>query len=212
MTATVDVLRRRLNGTNPVDEWGLDADLVAVARPVLGLRWSVDVRGAGAVPADGPVLLVANRRFGLSEPFVVALGLLSATGRHVRPLGVPDVAPAGPMLRRLGGVLDRPDELAGLLRAGEVALAFAGRLSRPRHRAGPVHPATVATALATGAPVVPVAVSGREAGRRWRVRVGPAVPVPSGRGPLAAVELAEATRRAVQELLDEASPPGPFSR
>lgn len=212
MTAPVDVLRRRFNGTNPIDEWGLDPDLVAFARPVLGLRWSVDVRGAEHVPGDGPVLLVANRRVGLSEPFVVALGLLAPTGRHVRPLGVPDVAPAGPLLRRLGGVLDRQDELAGLLRAGEVALAFCGRLGRPRHRAGAVHPSTVAPAIATGAAVVPVAVTGREAGRRWRVRVGPPVPGPSGRGPLAAVELADATRRGVQALLDETFPPGRIFR
>jgi hypothetical protein len=207
VTAAADLVRRRVSGTYAVDEWGLDADLVAATAPVLGLRWSVDVAGAEHVPAAGPVLLVANRRFGVSEPFVVALGLGRETGRHVRPLGVPDVAPAGPLLRRLGGVLDRPDELAGLLRAGEVALAFCGRLARPRHRAGPVPPATVVPAVGTGAPVVPVAVVGREAGRRWRVVVGPPVPTPAARGPLAAVELAEAARGAVQDLLDDAVPP-----
>ena len=35
-------------------------------------------------------MLVANRRFGLSEPFVLARGVRRATGRRVRFLGIPD--------------------------------------------------------------------------------------------------------------------------
>jgi hypothetical protein len=201
------LVRRRFDGTNPVDEWGLDADLMRAVAPLFGLRWSVDVDGAEQVPAAGPVLLVASRRLGLSEPFVVAAGVGRATGRLVRPLGVPDVAPVGPVLRRLGGVLDRPDELAGLLRAGELAAAFCGRQPRPRHRAGAVDPAVAAAAIATGAPVLPVAAVGREAGRRWRIVIGPPVRQLRRKGPLAAVELADAIRAGVQDLLDEAFPP-----
>jgi len=53
--------------------------------------------------------------------------------------------------------------------------------------------------------VVPVALVGRELGRAWRVVVGDPV-TPSGGGPLAAAELAESTRSAVEALMDDALP------
>ena len=59
--------------------------------------------------------------------------------------------------------------------------------------------------LATGAPVVPIALVGREIGRAWTVVIG--APIASRRGgPLAAAELAETVRSAVQTQLDEALP------
>jgi hypothetical protein len=203
----VNVVQRRLAGEFSVDEWGLDRDLVEVLSPVFGLRWGVDVDGADLIPADGPVLIVANRRFGASEPFVLSRGIRLATGRFTRLPGVPDIAPVGPALRRLGAVVDHPDEVAGLLRAGEVVAAFCDRDLRRRHHVGPLRPATVAPALATGAAVVPVALVGREVGRRWRLVVGAPVDRPAARGPLAAAELADAARRRVQTLLDDALPP-----
>ncbi len=54
--------------------------------------------------------------------------------------------------------------------------------------------------------LVPVALVGREVGRSWRIVVGAPVPYDADGGPLAAAELAEATRGAVQVLLDEALP------
>ena len=38
----------------------------------------------------------------------------------MRFVGRPDIAPVGALARRLGGLLDRPDEVAGALRAGEL--------------------------------------------------------------------------------------------
>jgi hypothetical protein len=64
--------------------------------------------------------------------------------------------------------------------------------------------------LATGAEVLPVAVTGRETGRRWRLVVGPPIEHPTSRGPLAAEELAERARAGVQALLDDEFPPGVF--
>jgi 1-acyl-sn-glycerol-3-phosphate acyltransferase len=203
----VSLLQRRLAGEFTVDEWGLDRDLVEVLSPVFGLRWGVDVDGADLIPTDGPVLIVANRRLGASEPFVLSRGVRLATGRFVRLPGVPDVAAVGPALRRLGAVVDHPDEVAGLLRAGEVVAAFCDRDLRHRHHVGPLRPATVAPALAAGAAVVPVALVGREVGRRWRLVVGSPVDRPAARGPLAAAELADTARRRLQTLLDDALPP-----
>lgn len=196
-------LRRRWDGDFTVDPWGLDRDLVWLLSPVFSLRWGIDVEGADAVPEDGPVVLVLNRRVGLSEPFVVARGVRLATGRFVRTVATPDVAPVGPLLRRLGGVLDRPDEIRGLLRAGEI-VAVASDRSLRRERVGPVDPGSLAPALDAAAVVLPVAVSGRELGRRWRVRVGAPLAHPAGRGPGAAAALADGARLAVQALLDQA--------
>jgi hypothetical protein len=58
--------------------------------------------------------------------------------------------------------------------------------------------------------VFPVAVTGREVGRRWRLAIGPAIEHPVSRGPLAAEELADRVRAGVQALLDDAFPPGRF--
>jgi hypothetical protein len=201
------LFRRRFDGTYKVDEWGLDPDLVAAVSPLLALRWSVEVIGADVLPKRGPVLLVANCRLGWSEPFVLSRGIRLATNRFVRVAGVPDIAPVGPTLRRLGGVLARPDEIAGLLRAGEMVGLTLGRSVRRRRQAGAVRADLLAPALATGADVVPVALIGREPGRRWKVVVGPAIEHPTSRGPLAVADLADRVRNGVQALLDEASPP-----
>lgn len=203
MDSAPDLLRRRAAGTFPVDPWGLDTDLVALLAPVARLRWDIDVTGRLDLP-DGPVALVMNRRFGLSEPWVVAEAMRRVADRHVRFVGVPDVAPVGPALRRLGAVLDRPDEIAGLLRAGEMVGLGLSLEPRRRHHAGGLHPEVLAPVVETGAPVVPVAVLGRELGRRWRVVIGEPVQPAVHPGPLAVADLAEHTRLVVQSLLDTA--------
>jgi 1-acyl-sn-glycerol-3-phosphate acyltransferase len=201
------LLRRRVRGTYEIDPWGLDHDLVELVSPVWSLRFGIDVDHPDRLPDEGPALLVANRRLGLSEPFVLSRGVRLATGRHVRCVGVPDVAPVGPALRRLGGVLARPDEVAGLLRAGEVVGVLLDRDVRHRAHAGGVPSPLFAPAFELGVPVVPVALVGRELGRSWQVRLGEPVAHPAGRGPLAMAELADRARAGVQELLDEALPP-----
>ena len=163
-----------------------------------------NVVGAGF--AVGGAVLVFNRRFGASEPWVLARGIRRACGRFVRTVGVPDVAPVGPVLRRFGGVLDRTDEIAGLLRAGQLVGLPMTRALRSREAVGSLDAERLEAAIETGAPVVPVALVGRELGRSWRIVVGsPLVPNASG-GPLAAAELAEDTARATQVLLDESLP------
>lgn len=195
--------RRRVDGTHPVDEWGLDADVVALVAPLVGLRWRVEAQWPERVPATGPAVLVHNRVLGLSEPVVLARGVHRATGRPVRTAGLVDVAPIATVGRMLGAVVDRPDELTGLLRAGHLVGLPLGR-DLPR-RAGPLAAAALAPALATGAAVVPVALVGSEVGRRWRLLVGEPVAHPDGRGPLAVADLVDAARAGVQALLDSAT-------
>ncbi len=199
-------LGRRARGANDIDEWGLDPELVALANPVFALRWDIDVVGAERLPVLGGSVLVFNRRVGISEPWVLARGVRQASGRFVRTVGVPDVAPVGPFVRRFGGVLDRTDEIAGLLRAGQLVGLPMSRSLRSREQVGALEVERLEAAIETGAPVVPVALVGRESGRQWRIVVGEPVVPASSAGPLAAAELAEATSRAVQSLLDESLP------
>ena len=199
-------VQRRAHGTFAIDEWGLDPELVALANPVFALRWDIDVRGADHLPTVGGAVLVFNRRFGISEPWVVARGIRQATGRFVRTVGVPDVAPVGPFVRRFGGVLDRTDEIAGLLRSGQLVGLPMSRDLRSRERVGHLEVERLEAAIETGCPVVPVALVGRELGRSWQIVVGEPLPPTVDGGPLAAVELAEATQEAAQILLDESLP------
>jgi 1-acyl-sn-glycerol-3-phosphate acyltransferase len=201
------VVRRRFRGDYEVDPWGLDHDFLELLSPALSMRWGIDLDRPELLPEDGPALLVANRRLGWSEPFVLARGVRLATGRPVRVVGVPDLQPVGSLLRRLGGVLARPDEVAGLLRAGEVVGVLLDRDIRHQAHAGRVPVPLVAPAFELGVPVLPAALVGREVGRSWRVRLGDPVVHPAGRGPLAMAELADRARTGVQQLLDEALPP-----
>jgi len=205
--ATATQLSRRVQGRHHVDEWGLDPELVALAGPTLSLRWDIEVIGAERIPALGGGVLVFNRRFGWSKPWVLARGVRQASGRFVRTVGVPDLAPVGPFLRRFGGVLDRPDEIAGLLRAGHLVGLPTAPHRWSRQRAGALSVDRLEAALETSAPVIPVALVGREAGRAWRVVVGDPV-AGTRRGPLAAAELADATHRSIQTLLHDSLPSG----
>ena len=203
---TVAHLGRRTRGEFLVDEWGLDPEMVAMADPALSLRWSIEVTGAEHLAAVGGAVLVFNRRFGISEPWVLARGIRQASGRFVRTVGVPDISPVGPLLRRFGGVLDQTEEIAGLLRAGQLVGLPLAHARRVRDQAGALDVDRLEAAIAAEAPVVPVALIGREAGRRWRIVVGEPVRLVKP-GPLPAVELAEATHAAVQDLLDDSVSP-----
>jgi hypothetical protein len=198
-------VRRRVAGTYAVDPWGLDADLVELVSPLADVRWAIDVDGAKHVPSEGPALVVFNRRWGLSEPPVVALGLQRATGRSLRLAAAVDMAPVGPLLRRFGATIASPAEIGSLLRAGEVVGEALGRVpGRGRHTGG-LRPEAVELALAHGAPVLPLAVVGHELGRRWRLVVGPPVgPADDSLGPRLLAELVDQVRVTIQGLLDGA--------
>lgn len=200
----IATLRRRAAGTYDIDPWGFDRELIEAVSPIAGLRWAVEVDCAERLPASGPALVLANRRVGISEPFVLARGLRLATGRAVRVAGIPDVAVVGPALRRCGGVLGRADEVTGLLRAGEVVALPCSPVPRPGRHVGAVPIELIEPAVALDVPVVPVALIGRELGRRWRVRVGRPVARPGTLGPLAVAELADAARAELSRLLLEA--------
>jgi hypothetical protein len=200
-------LARRLRGDYVVDPWGADEGLIDAVNATVERVWRISIDGELAVAPGTPAVLVANRRFGVAEPLVLARALFSMTGRRPRFLGLPDVAPVGWQLRRLGVAVDHAGELASLLRAGHLVSVPLSWYWRRPPRAGNLAPDVMAPALAQRVPVVPVAVLGGELSGRWRVFVGEPLPEPRTRGPLALAELADGARAGVQALLDEASPP-----
>jgi hypothetical protein len=149
-------------GSWRVDDWGRDAALVRAAVRLGHLRWNVAIDGTRHLPVRrGALIVVSGRRCALA-PIVTALAVGEATGRAVRFVGRPDVAPFGPLLRRLGGLLDRADEVRGALRAGELVVIGSGdqRL--------------VATAVETGTRVFPARTATSPWSRKVRVEISPA--------------------------------------
>ena len=204
-TSLPAVAGRRAGGRFVVDDWGLDADLVAVLGRVPGMSAGVRVSGVGRIP-DGPALLVWRGAAAGVVPLVVGLG--RALGRPVRFTGVPDVVPVVGVARRVGGVGRHPADVRGLLRAGnlvavrivaaglavhelaEVAEVVAAGVDMPGQEAWlPV--AEVQAATAVGVPIVPVVVHAPGLrSLRPRVVVGDPVPTRTRTGVRHLAELA----------------------
>lgn len=190
-------------GLLSVDGWGRDDALIRALGPLARLRWDVSVGGEQHIPAAGGALLVATARTRSLSSLFAAWALTQATGRPVRFVGRPEVAPLGPFMRRLGGLLAAPDEVAGAIRDGEVVLITTAATNHPR-LAGSVDHHLLAGAVLAKLPVIPVATMSTPIGRGARVEVGPPVESPRRRrGPLAEVELAAAVQQRLQKMLDE---------
>ena len=189
--------------TLEVDGFGRDAWLIHALGPLARSRWQVSVGGAEHIPADGPALLVANaRRYSLASVYA-SWALSDAAGRPVRFVGRPDIAPVGPFMRRIGALLERPDEVANALRNGEVVLISARSTAQARH-VGAIRHDLLTGAVLLGAPILPVATMSAMVGRSARVEVAaPLTRRRVRRGPLAEVELADDLRLQLQRHLDE---------
>lgn len=186
-----------------IDDWGRDEVFVGRLRWLAGLRWNVAVGGLEHVPRGGALIVVNARRLALA-PVFTALSIGAALDRPVRFVGRPDVAPLGPTLQRLGGLLPLVDEVAGALRGGSLVVLGADHTSTNLH-CGRVDHELVGAAVAARVPVVPAAALSSPTGRGARVEVGPAVRLTRRRrGPLAEVELAEQVRQGVDALIGEA--------
>ena len=76
----------------------------------------------------------------------------------MRFVGRSDVAPFGAVARRLGGLLARPDEVAGALRDGQLLVVGLSGTLDPR-RVGYCDQHILAAAVERRAPVFPAAVA-----------------------------------------------------
>lgn len=190
-------------GTGDVDDWGRDPALVAAAVHLGHLRWRTLVGGHERLPVRAGALIIVNtRRYGLTTLFA-AIGLTEATGRPVRFVGRPDVAPIGAIGRRLGGLLARPDEVTGALRAGELVVMGAAPELHPR-RVGRVDHRLVGAAVETKTAVYPAAAASSPWTRGARIEIGGAArPSRQRRGPLTELELADQIEKRIRQLLAE---------
>ncbi len=197
--------RRRIDGRYPIDAFGGDAQLMDLAGRLLAFGVRVEVEHAARLPRIGGALVVANRGLGIFEPAALAIAVRQSVGRRLRVIGAPDAPVVGDLLRKIGAVGYRPDDVAALLRAGHLAAA---PLAPTWLRSGAGAPPRELLAAILGFPVVPAAVlpggPGRLPVRPWRVVVGPVVETATDAVPgdtLAGAELAERTRAAVNQLL-----------
>ena len=190
-----------------VDDWGRDPHFVAWMWELSRLRWNVAVNGHGGLPKRSGVLVVVNaRRFALA-PVFAALAIGGAVGRPVRFVGRPDVAPLGPLMQRLGGLITRPDEVAGALRSGQLVVMGATPRLHPR-RVGHVDHRLVGAAVAAGTKAFPAATASAPLLRSARVEIGREIRPDRGRrGPLAELELADALESGIQSLIDQLGVP-----
>ena len=190
-------------GTWHVDDWGRDPALVAAAERVAALRWHTVIGGVDRLPVRAGALVVVNARHYALAPVHAALAITRETGRAARFVGRPDVAPIGALARRLGGLLARPDEVLGALRAGELLVMPATATVHPR-RVGRVDHRLIGAAVAAKAAVFPAATASSPWSRSSRVEIGPAVrPGRRRRGPLIELELADLVEQRIQRILDE---------
>jgi len=204
--------RRRFDGRFQIDAFGGDAQLMDLAGLVLAFGVRVEVEHAERLPRIGGALVVANRGLGIIEPAAIAIAVRVAVGRRLRVIGASDAPIVGDILRKIGAVGYRADDVAALLRAGHLAAA---PLASTWFRSGAGAPPRELLAAILGYPVVPAAVLPGGPGplpiRPWRVVVGPVVETATDAVPgdtLAGAELAEQTRAAVNRLLESARASG----
>jgi hypothetical protein len=203
------LVRRRFSGQYPIDPFGADPLIMDLTALPVRMAVRVQVEQGHRLPDVGGALLVSNRGLGILEPVVLVVAVREATGRRLRVIGAPETPVLGPIIRKLGAVRGRPDDVASLLRAGHLA---AVPLAPTWLRSGAGEPPRALLAAVLGFPVIPVAVlPGGPAGlplRPWRVIVGQTVETETDAAPrdaLVAAELAERVRDAVGRLLARSS-------
>lgn len=178
-------LRRRIatfgmsERSGEVDEFGMDEAVVARARGVLDFLfdryWRVDLAGIGQLPAQGPVLLVANRSGLLPYD---GLMLAHCVERFRGELGRPRFTVADwlitlpfaqPYLARLGGVRACRENVDRLLRTRHSVVVFpegvkgAAKVFRERYRLQRFgRGGVIRVAIESGVPLVPVGIVGPE--------------------------------------------------
>lgn len=203
-----DVIELPLGTTGTVDDFGRDRELVERVLAVGRLRWQVSVGGLEHLPKrTGALIVVNSRRFALS-PVLAALAIGEASSRSVHFVGRPDIAPVGPLLQRLGGLLPIEPEVRGALRSGGIVVLGAAP-SATNASCGVVDHRLVGAAVATRSRVVPAACVSFPSRRAARVELGHADRgTRSRRGPLAELELADRVRGRIDSLLEESGARG----
>jgi 1-acyl-sn-glycerol-3-phosphate acyltransferase len=171
--------RALLAGSGDLDAFGMERELVERAMPLFEFLysawWRVEVREPEEVPAEGPVMLVANHGGTLPwDALVLRLALLRdhAAHRELRPLldqAALRMPVIGALAVRLGAVPATPEHAGRLLADGLAVAVFpegSANALRPwpqRYRIERFGRGGFAKlALRAGAPIVPCAIVGSE--------------------------------------------------
>ena len=173
------LIQRRRRGEYTTDAFGMDAELVELVRPFSGFMYRsyfrVSTAGLDYVPSVGRALLAANHSGVLPwDGMMIASTVLEehAAPRVVRVLYAPSALALPGLPRTLetfGQVCDTSVNVLRLLEDDQLACVFPegisglGKLFKERYKLGRFRRSgSVALALQTGAPIVPVAVVGAE--------------------------------------------------
>lgn len=175
-------------------------------RELLRRIYRIEVVGGDRIPASGPAILVANHE-SIWDPFI--LGVVTAREIHYmakselfrsRPLAAAMRSLNAFPVERGGGDRAAMSEAGRLLAEGAVLGIFPQGTSKPERQIG-WHRGAARLALATGAPLVPVRLSGtKPVPRPTRVRIDVREPivVPVARPTVAAAKsLTEQVEHAV---------------
>lgn len=173
-----ELLAVRLSGNYDIDEFGFDAHFqekvwLPIWRPFFENWFRVEVIGAENIPSDGSALIVSNHAGVLPmDGMMTMVAVHDHAGRNLRMLaadlamGVPVVAP---IARRVGATLANAADAEALLTSNEIVAVwpegfkglgkpFGDRYRLQRFGRG----GFVSTAVAAGAPIIPLSVVGSE--------------------------------------------------
>ena len=174
----VALLRRRLSGDYPIDEFGFDPELtarlgLAIARPIAEKWFRIEVRGADNIPSEDGVLLVANHSGTIPvDAIMTSLVVHDHADRHLRMLAA-DLVFTLPFIsevaRKGGATLACNEDAERLLRQGElvgvwpegfkgIGKPYSERYKLQRFGRG----GFVSAAMRTGVPIVPCSIVGAE--------------------------------------------------
>ena len=173
------LIQRRRRGEHTTDAFGMDAELVELVRPFSGFMYRsyfrVSAEGLDYVPSAGRALLAANHSGVLPwDGVMIASAVLEehTAPRVARVLYAPSALalPGLPrVLETFGQVCDTAANVLRLLEDDQLACVFPegmnglGKLFKARYKLARFRRSgSVALALQTGAPIVPVAVVGAE--------------------------------------------------
>jgi 1-acyl-sn-glycerol-3-phosphate acyltransferase len=198
--------------------YGPGAAIIGLIVSILG---GIRTEGLENLPRSGPAILVANH-YTLMDPLVAGLGTWRRIGRVVHMVAKIQIK-SWPLLGWLGsqcGViyvrrgtsdLDAQRALQAVLAAGRPMVIFPEGTRSPSGTLIPARNGAALLALRSGAPVVPVGITGTEGMLSWRAIFGPrpratvviGQPFTLGHrpdGPISRAELTEASTRLMKEI------------
>lgn len=173
----IDRVRKPI-GTLGYDPWGYNNDSMKVgfslARQLYEKYFRVEATGVDKIPADGPVLIIANHSGQLPIDGLLIGYALAARKKNPRiPRAMierffPTVPYLGNILNEFGAVLGDPTNCAKMLANGEAVIVFpegirgSGKLYHDRYQLKRFGNGFMHLAMKYNAPIVPVGVVGCE--------------------------------------------------